>query len=160
DDRPYGVAAGAPIDIVLEALLVEPALYFLDLLQSGRAFAARELLAEWWIAPDQVAEMAKRQRVASGWIVRIDRLEILPEKKRRSASDWDPELCLVARAGKGATVGAADAEIAPFRVRTHRPVICEARRIRRHFDLTAPGLAALVVSALSQIVRRASQCIV
>src|SRR5690242_2090112 len=77
DDRPHGIAAGATVDVILETVLVEPSLDFLHLLQSGGTFAVGELLAERRIAPDQIAEMAERKRVASGWIVRIHCLEIL-----------------------------------------------------------------------------------
>src|SRR6185295_1790821 len=87
DDRPHRVAPGTAVDVVLETVLVKPPLYFLDLVQGRRALAAGELLAERRIASDQVAEMAQRQRVASGWIVRIDRLEILPQQERRPAGD-------------------------------------------------------------------------
>src|SRR6187551_42803 len=82
DDRPHGVAAGAAVNVVFETVLVEPALNFLDLCQGRSALSAGELLAERRIAPDQVAEMAKCQCVASGWILRIGRLEILTDDKR------------------------------------------------------------------------------
>src|ERR1700687_2369981 len=58
------IAAGAAVDTVgLEAMLVEAALDFLDLLQRRHALAAGELLVERRIAADQVAQMQQRQRV-------------------------------------------------------------------------------------------------
>src|SRR6185437_3581399 len=63
DDRSHGVAASAAIDVVLEALLIEAALYFLDLLHGRRALPAGELLAELRIAPDQISQMTERKRV-------------------------------------------------------------------------------------------------
>src|SRR6188768_4301973 len=114
DDCPHRVAAGAAVDIVLEAVLVEPALYFLDLCQGRCPLSAGELLAERRVTSDQVAEMAERQRVASGWIVRIDRLEILPDQERRPAGNRDPELRLVAGPGKCGAIGAAHAQVIPL----------------------------------------------
>src|SRR4249920_1559309 len=160
DDRPHRVTAGAAVDVVLETVLVEPTLYFLDLCQSRRALSAGELLAERWIASDEVAEMAERQRVAAGWIVRIDRTEILSDQERRPAGDRNPELRLVAGPGKCNSVGALHAQFVPFRVKTHRPVVCKARLAGRHLHLTTPSLAAPIISALEQVARRAGEGIV
>src|SRR5690349_5564097 len=107
DDRPHRVAAGAAIDVVLETLVIEAALYFLHLRHGRRALPARELLVERRTTSDQVAEMAKRQRVAPGWIVRIDGLEILPDQKSRPAGNRDPELRLVTGPRKCGAIGAA-----------------------------------------------------
>ena len=85
------VTAGAAVDAIgLEAELIEAALDLLNLLQGRRAFAAGKLLAEWRIAADEVAEMAKRQRVAGRRVVGVDRAEILPDQESRAAGDRQP----------------------------------------------------------------------
>src|SRR5665213_2187187 len=87
------VGPGAAVDAVcLEAVFVEPALDFLDLGQSRHALAAGELLMEWRIAANEIAEMEQSQRVAGGGIVGIDAAEVLSDQKRRSAADRQPQL--------------------------------------------------------------------
>jgi len=129
-------------------------------LHPGMSASVSAVLAERRIASDQVAEMTERERVAAGWIVRIDRAEILPDQKRRSTGNRNPELGLVAGPRKRGVVGAAHAQTVPFRVRTHRPVICEPCLAGRHSHLTAPGFAASVISALEQVACRAGEGIV
>src|SRR6185312_3029545 len=111
------IATGAAVDAVgLEALLVEPALDFLDLLERRPPLAAWELLVEWRIAADQVAEMAEREGVAGGGVVAVDRAEILPDEERRAAAHRRPQFHAVARPGEGFAVGARNAEFLPLRV--------------------------------------------
>src|SRR6476646_5949517 len=72
------VAPGASVNAVsLEALLVEATLNLFDFIQRRRALPTRELLMEWGAAAYQVAQVAERQRVAAGRIVRVDRAKIL-----------------------------------------------------------------------------------
>src|SRR5581483_536902 len=64
DDGPDRIGTGASVNpIGPEAMLIETSLNLLDLLQGRGALAAGKLLAEGRVTPDQVAKMAKRQRV-------------------------------------------------------------------------------------------------
>ena len=104
--------------------------------------------------------MTERKRVAARWIVRIDGTKILPTRNAGPPATGIQSFAWSLGPGKCGAVGASHAQIVPFRVRAHRPVICEARLAGRRLHLTAPGLAAPVVSALDQEARRAGKRIV
>src|SRR5262249_37714972 len=112
-----GIAAGAPVDSIgLETLLIEPTLNLLYLLECGGALAARKLLTERRVAADQIAKVAKRQRIAGGWIVRINRAEILSHQESRPTCDRHPQLHLVTGTREGHTVSATHREFLPLGV--------------------------------------------
>src|SRR6185437_9090877 len=150
------IAAGAAVDAVgLEALLVEPALDFLDLLERRPPLAAGELLVEWRIAADQVAEMAEREGIAGGGVVAVDCAEILPDEERRPAAHRRPQFYAVARPGEGFAVGARNAEFLPLRVAAPATAVAAAGS-----DLAAPRFAAAIAAALDEIARGAGERVV
>src|SRR5690348_11080335 len=86
------IAAAAPVDAVrLEAMLVEPALDFLDLGEGGDALTAGELPVERRIAADQVAKMDEGEAVGGGRVIGMDRAEIHSDQEGRAAALRQPQ---------------------------------------------------------------------